>query len=118
MKKLMAVVLSLLCVMSLAGCGAAKTMESPSEKAILTIEEVKELAKKGEDLTWSDFEQYDSEDIGSGLYIQRYDIDESYYLTIGGMSSDVPLYIRLVSADDKEHYIDIRTDSIDDFLNR
>ena len=56
------------------------------------MEKVRELAEKGEELTWSDFEDYPYEDIGSGLYIYRYEIDESYYLLIGGVP-EIPLCI-------------------------
>ena len=63
----------------------------------LTIEKVKELAKKGDALSWSDFEPYRHIDIGSGLYIYYYEIDEKYCLVIGGGDiQDAPLYIRLV----------------------
>lgn len=68
----------------------------------LTLELIKELAKKGDALGWSDFEQYNSKELGSGLYILHYDIDENYYLLIGGGNMQtLPLYIYLVSkADD------------------
>lgn len=89
----------------------------------LTIEKVKALAKKGDALTWSDFETYRHEDIGSGLHIYFYEIDKNDCLVIGGGDTkSVPLYIRLALKpydhaflDDKA-YIDIRTDNIDDFI--
>ena len=88
------------------------------ERTELTIELVKELAKKGDTLSWSDFEQYSYVDIGSGLYIHRYDIDENYYLLIGGGGIQAsPIYIRLVSKADDSEYIDIRTESVDAFIN-
>lgn len=90
----------------------------------LTIEKVKELAKKGDSLSWSDFEQYRHTDIGSGLYIYFYEIDENYCLVIGGGDKQAaPMYIRLVLKpydheflDDKA-YIEIRTDNVNDFIN-
>ncbi|KAI4447830.1 hypothetical protein C823_002349 [Eubacterium plexicaudatum ASF492] len=91
----------------------------------LTIEKVKGLAKKGDALSWSDFEPYRHTDIGSGLYIYFYEIDEKYCLVIGGGDLQAaPLYIRLVLKpydheflDDKA-YIEIRTENVDDFINR
>lgn len=90
----------------------------------MTLEKVKKLAKKGENLSWSDFEQYDHEDIGFGLYIYAYDIDENNCLVIGGTNTQAaPMYIRLVHKVkdckfiDNGKYIDIRTESIDDFIN-
>ncbi len=90
----------------------------------LTIEKVKELAKKGDALSWSDFEPYRYTDIGSGLHIYFYEIDENYCLVIGGGDTQTaPLYIRLVLKpydheflDDKA-YIEIRTQNVDDFIN-
>lgn len=86
--------------------------------ASLTLDDVKKLAEKGEELTWSDFEQYRSKPIGSGLYILLYNIDENYNLIVGGTPEKKPMYIRLVSALDDSNYIDIRTDSIDAFINK
>ncbi len=84
----------------------------------LTLEKIKELAKIGEALSWSDFGQYDHEDIGSGLYIYRYDIDEHYILLIGGGNTrTAPEYIRLVLKADNSEFIDIRTENIDAFIN-
>ncbi len=151
MKKLIALILALVCVLSLAGCGQPKQdppevdqdkliygeRPEPSDQEIihgegqpletgslsqvekLTLEKVKELAAKGEDLSWSDFEQYETKgDIGSGLYIFYYDIDENYYLLIGGGGKNIPpMYIHLCSQADKSAFIDIRTESIDDFIN-
>ena len=94
----------------------ANTTDISSTK--LTIEEVKELSKKGERLSWGDFEQYeDSGDIGSGLYIIRYDMEEPYYVLVGGADMETfPMYIRLVSTENPDNYIDIRTEDIDDFV--
>lgn len=64
----------------------------------ITADELIELCEKGKTLTWSDFENYQSEDIGSGLYILKYDIagPEGYYIFVGGGSLDEePCYIRL-----------------------
>lgn len=99
------------------------TVTNPSvpplqEPAELTLDKVIELAGKGDDLTWSDFEQYKSKEIGSGLYILHYNIDENYYLLVGGTPDKKPTYIRLVSAQDDTKYIDIRTESIKDFISK
>lgn len=90
----------------------------------LTIEKVKELAKKGDALSWSDFEPYRHADIGSELHIYFYDIDVNYCLVIGGEDTQaVPRYIRLVLKPydheflDDDAYIEIRTENVDDFIN-
>ncbi|MDE7290045.1 MAG: hypothetical protein K2N71_11190 [Oscillospiraceae bacterium] len=86
-------------------------------KKLITMGEVKELAKKGDDLTWSDFEAFSGKDIGSGLYIMAYDVEGTdFTVAVGGGSLDEkPMYIHFGRVNDD--YIDIRYDSIDDFLN-
>ncbi len=107
------------------------SVKNPSEPPVmnpheeqLSLAEVRQLAEKGEDLSWDDFAQYKHEDIGSGLYIFLYDIDENYCLLIGGGGMQTPpMYIRLVfkagnsNVIDAGEYIDIRTESIDDFIS-
>ena len=153
MKKLCALVLALVCTLSLFGCSteninqpppdntsieipkkedhpvgtpANDAVEVPTGDTItdvatpnLNIRTLRSLVDRfGEDLTWDVFDTYYSEDIGSGLYILRYPISMDYSLMIGGERMDTPpMYIRLVSEYDTEMYIDIRTDSIDDFIN-
>lgn len=119
MKKMTAFLLALTFMLAFAGC----TVTEPQQKT-LTLEKVKKLAEKGEDLSWNDFEQYDHEDVGSGLHIYRYDIDENYCLFIGGGSTqETPMYVQLVYRTNAEEsfdtgaYIDIRTESIDNFIN-
>lgn len=85
----------------------------------LSLEKVIELSKKGKELSWKDFEKYDSIDIGSGLYIRRYDVDENYYLLIGGGSiEEKPMYIYLIKANNSDIYIDIRIDNISNFISK
>ncbi len=84
----------------------------------LTMEIVKELSQKGEQLTWEDFKDYQGTEIGSGLYIMRYPIDEEYSLLVGaGGPSEKLMYVYLVSNRDDQKRIDIRHEDIDKFLN-
>ena len=81
------------------------------------LDRVEQLAEKGAALTWSDFEGYAYEEAGSGLYIRVYDVDEEYYVMIGGPSlEEIPLYVRLVSRENEERYVDIREGGLEDFL--
>ena len=85
---------------------------------VITLNEIERLSEeKGEELTWSDFEKYDSKEIGSGLYILRYETDDSSYsLKIGGTAlEEKPWYIRLYDSKTDE-YVDIRTGNVRDFL--
>ncbi len=63
-----------------------------------------------------DFTGFKGSEIGSGLYICRYAIDEKYYVLVGGAGPDeAPWYVRLYRAD-SDQYIDLGVDDIDDFL--
>ncbi|MBQ8642792.1 MAG: hypothetical protein IJ480_11320 [Clostridia bacterium] len=82
-----------------------------SERRDLTLDDVMRLAEeKGEELTWSDFEYYNYNETGSGLYIRVYGIDEMFSLAIGGgyQTDDAPMYIYLSANVREDARIDIR----------
>lgn len=87
-------------------------------KEQLTRERVKELAQKGDDLTWEDFYPYAGEEVGSGLMILRYRLAEGGALWVGGTPVEKPWYIRLTRGDTTidEPYIDIRESDVEEFL--
>lgn len=110
MNKRIAYVILIFCLAAFAGCSSA----SQKKQGKLTIEKIKELAVlKGEDLTWSDFEPYESIETGSGITILCYETDGPYQLWIGGSTDEEPLYIRIVSAQNTDDFIDIRDESIE-----
>lgn len=89
---------------------------SPAAAKRLTLEDVLRLSEKGENLIWEDFSGYEYRDVGSGLYIAEYPIDDTWYLVIGGGSTSAqPMYIRLGLRDGSD-YIDIRTGDVAAFL--
>jgi len=89
----------------------------PAEK--LTLNEVIALSQKGYGLTWSDFEKYEYEETGSGLYIRLYEIDGQFRLAIGGGGPDSdPMYIYLAVGDDLDTRIDIRDGGVKEFISR
>lgn len=84
----------------------------------LSIEKVIELSQKGSHLSWEDFEQYESKEVGSGLYILVYEINDEYYLMIGGRDKEeTPMYVRLVHNENKDDFIDIRQENVEEFIN-
>lgn len=82
----------------------------------LTKNDVIALSKKGYELTWVDFEKFVGKDIGSGLYIMRYDIDNNYYVLVGGVPHEKPWYVRLYYGETE--MIDIRSDDVQEFINK
>ncbi|WMJ22433.1 hypothetical protein RBG61_10610 [Paludicola sp. MB14-C6] len=112
MKKLIVNVCLILLVFIMVSCG-----ESASRR--LSLEDVIMLSKKGNELSWSDFEKYKSKDIGSGLHCVRYEINPHYYLLIGGPNKDEkPMYIQLVQSSNTDNFIDIRTNDVKSFINK
>lgn len=84
----------------------------------LTMRTLKSLVDRyGEDLTWATFDTYYSEEVTSGLYTLSYPVDTDYHLLIIGDTDKAPTSILLVSAHNPDSFIDIRTESIDDFIN-
>ncbi len=84
----------------------------------LTLLDLKMLvAHYGEDLSWEHFSSYHGRDVGSGIKILEYSINEEYCLWVGGAGVGEPHYIYLFSKKDIENRIDVRYESIVDFLN-
>ena len=92
---------------------------APEKPQKLTLDKVKELAKKGDNLSWKDFKSFEGAEVGSGLRIMAYPIDDKYAVTIGGGSEAKPKYIYLNYNNnaEKEKYIDIRHDDVEKFIN-
>ncbi len=84
----------------------------------LTLDDVLRLSKKGDKLSWKDFENYNYTEIGSGLYIRSYRIDERFSLIIGSSSPDAkPMYIYLYAPGTySDAKIDIRNESPEEFI--
>ena len=82
------------------------------ENRKLTLDDVVMLSQKGDALTWSDFERYQGRDVGSGLYIMRYEIDELFDVLVGGVPNETPMYIRLRNQDINA-WVDLREDSVE-----
>lgn len=112
MKKIILVNIMLLCIFLISACSLKK------EEKTLSIEKVIELSKRENNLSWEDFEKYESKEVGSGLYILRYEINDKYHLIIGGYNKEQePMYIRLASNENKEDFIDIRKDDVEGFIS-
>lgn len=93
----------------------AKKAESLVNARLISLEKLKELAEKGGELMWDDFDGYDFEDVGSGLCIRVYGVEGGYTVMVGGGSlKEKPMYVYL---DGNGKRIDMRYESIDGILN-
>ena len=84
----------------------------------LTLEDVIELAQKGDELRWKDFLGFYYVDVGSGLIVLFFEIDEEFSLRVGGSGEATPMYIYLETNADPEDRIDIRSEDVTAFINR
>lgn len=85
---------------------------------IMTLDDVKVIAKKKQNITWSDFEVYKGEWNGTGMYTHfgRFDLEDGYYLLVGGNPPEKPEIIRLYR-NDASDFIDLRYHNVDKFLS-
>ena len=87
----------------------------------LTIDNLIEILSSEDGVTWSDFENYRSEDIGSGMYILRFFLeDRGYMLTVTGVDPDPDtkpqkLNLHYITADE-ELKCEIGKDDLTEFL--
>lgn len=92
------------------------TIEPPDIAEQLTLDKLLEICSGDcSTLSWSDFQRFECQDVGSGLYILYYDIEGKYSLTIGGVPDEDPWYMRFAVAGE-QGFIDIREESIEDYL--
>lgn len=96
--------------------GTVYSMRVVSQGGKLTLDDVVMLSQKGDALSWSDFEQYQGQEVGSGLYIMRYEIDELFDVLVGGVPEETPMYIDLRVHNETEDHIDIRTEDVSGFV--
>jgi len=84
----------------------------------LTLNDIIILSQKGNELTWSDFEEFEYIETGFGLYIRRYKINDLFHFSIGGAGpKSEPMYMYLgVNGDDPEARIDIRDGGVTEFI--
>ena len=100
--------------------------EWSGETRPMTLADVRAIAEKiGTDLTIGDLRGFIGVDIGSGLYIPQYPVENGeYYLTVGAGGTDVPvLYAYLARgkdisdiSPDNSNAIDIRYYDVDKFI--
>ena len=80
----------------------------------MTLKDVMRLAELGDELDWADFKDYNGRDVGSGLHIWEYKLEDGYVLDVGGDVMKKPLYILLSHDNDKG--IDIRTEDVKEYI--
>ena len=95
-------------------------LDGNENRSFLTLEDLKTLVnKKGEELTYNDLKDYVHLEVGSGLSVTSYPIDNDFYLLLGTPAPDEkPMYIYLMSYANSDDHIDIRFEDIDKFVEK
>lgn len=131
-RKILILTLCTICILCFAGCSNqvtdVKVAEPVEETTIqsnkLTIEKVFELAQKGEELDWKDFEEFEQRNVGkSGYDIVHFPIDDTFELIVAGMWTNKPDGVELTLIADNTVRLDIRKlnageEDIQTFINR
>lgn len=96
--------LSMISLIILIICSACQNhRDEGSGKTILTGE-LQRLSEKSGTLSWEDFNAYFFEDIGSGVYIRQYPLEEENHLIVTGKSlNSPPEQIYMVDRNGKEY---------------
>jgi len=89
---------------------------APEEPRTMTLADVLTLSEKGMDLTWEDLAPFRGTDIGSGLYIVRYEIDPAWSLIVSdGKTEGTPMSVALHFPSD-DGGVDIREADVAKFI--
>ncbi|WP_379145930.1 hypothetical protein [Paenibacillus sp. sgz500992] len=107
-------IITLMLLVILSTFTACDSKQGSGEDTVLSMDKVRSLAQQGEDLAWTDFEGYPFEDVGSGLYIRKYAVEEDYHVLVSGRSLDkAPDTVYLVNPTGEQ--IDLRHDDDEDW---
>ena len=71
-------------------CSACQTVQSEEPKESISLSDLNNLSQEAATLHWDDFEEYLFEDIGSGIYIRKYNVEGGHQLLVTGKSLESP----------------------------
>jgi len=120
MKKMIAFGLVLICILGLSGCKTDDIIETFPDLNMGTLKSLVDIYnEKDKEMSWETFAPYYyKEEVDGDTYIRRYSVDKDFFLIIeGNNAEETPMHMKLVLRNDPNKYIDIRYESIDDFLN-
>ena len=127
MKKGIALALTLVLIVScaaLSGCqnennggsGAPAVTSVETGDEALTMAQVRELAKKGDKLTWADIIKYKGTNAGKDMVVVSFPVEDDFKLTAAGTDLDKPPMYVTLTKNGKSKGIDIRHEDIDAYI--
>ena len=85
----------------------------------MTLSDVKELAKKGAELSWTDFGQYAAQWSNTGAFCTCFiTLEDGFCLSVGGNPAEPPTIVWFYKDKAINGFIDIRKDDIDAFIQK
>ncbi|WP_294754101.1 dockerin type I domain-containing protein [uncultured Ruminococcus sp.] len=85
----------------------------------MTLSDVKELAKKGADLSWADFGPYEAQWSDTGAFCTCFiTLEDGFCLSVGGNPAEPPTIVWFYKDKAINGFIDIRKDDIDAFIQK
>ncbi|GIO91376.1 hypothetical protein [Paenibacillus lactis] len=106
MKKVKSIKFSITFFLILIICSACLSTKEEGPSGAILLDELKSLSEKGVSLNWDDFNKYSFEDIGSGVYIRKYQIEGGHELFITGKSlKSLPEKIYIINKNGKELFL-------------
>lgn len=91
---------------------------NPNPTEVLTLDKVRELALKGEELSWKDFNNYYGTNVGMGISIIIYNLGDGYVLTlyITNYDDNPKSFDIILSNEERTDDIDIRYNDVEAYL--
>jgi len=116
MKKLKPIKFSITLFLILIMCSACLSTKEEGASGAILLDELKSLSEMGVSLNWDDFNKYSFEDIGSGVYIRKYQIEGGHELFITGKSlKSLPEKIYIINTNGKE--LSLTQDDLSEFYD-
>ena len=88
-------------------------------KKIMTLDDVKELSKKGKSLDWSDLDVFEAKWRNAVIYSRfcKFDLGDGFFLVVGGEPDYLPETVWLCYSS-TENYVDVKTGDVSEFISK
>ncbi|MBQ6211507.1 MAG: dockerin type I repeat-containing protein [Ruminococcus sp.] len=88
-------------------------------KKKMTLDDVKELSKKGKSLDWSDLDVFEAKWRNAVIYSRfcKFDLGDGFFLVVGGEPDYLPETVWLCYSS-TENYVDVKTGDVSEFISK
>jgi len=88
-------------------------------KKKMTLDDVKELSKKGKSLDWEDLDAFEAKWRNAGVYSRfcKFDLGDGFFLVVGGEPNFRPETVWLCYSS-MDNYVDVKTGDVSEFISK